>query len=145
MIVKMVTLDLLTPTCMSQCGRVALNLSLGHLQRTSLDMKSGCLTRNGKVSGPSLTLGSHKPRGRGVYSYLCLPTNTSLTCHVCVFTCRCICGHCSLQQLSVYVASEIDDTTWKMDETEADISCITKHEGLNQYHDQNCRHADCAS
>ena len=37
---------------------------------------------------------------------------------------------------------EIDAIARKMDETEADISncCINKHEGLNQYHDQNCRY-----
>ena len=52
MIVKTATLDVLTHTWMNQSGRLALNLNLGHLQRTSLDMRSVCKTRNSKVSGP---------------------------------------------------------------------------------------------
>ena len=47
-------------------------------------------------------------------------------------SCRCKCGHCIVMPTAVesVCCCEIDAIAKKMDETEADISCITEHEGL---------------
>ena len=54
------------------------------------------------------------------------------TVYCTVYTCRCKCGFCVVMPTAAecVCCSEIDVIVQKMDETEADINCITEHEGF---------------